>query len=323
MCTALAITQRNAYLGRTLDLEYRYSEEVVLTPRGYTFATESSSGFKTSYAILGIATLKNEYPLYYDAINEHGLAMAGLNFVGNAKFTPERNGFINLAQYELVPFILGRSRTLSDAENILKRVCLIDTQYDESTPTSELHYFLTDGRKSLVIEPMQRGLEIYVNPFGVLTNNPPFPYHAENLRNYINLTANEPKNSFSEKAPLFAYSRGLGAFGLPGDLSSASRFVRAAFAVSHSAIKKTESEAISQVFHILDFVSQVEGLVRLDNGLEKTQYSICANLNTCTYYYKTYGNSRITSIEMKNELKLKDTLSRYPLNFTEDICRGN
>jgi choloylglycine hydrolase len=96
MCTALTFTQKDRYFGRTLDLEYRYSEEVVITPRKYTFSKKSGVGFKTDFAIIGIATVKDNYPLYYDAINEHGLAMAGLNFVENAKFTSSKNGYYNL-----------------------------------------------------------------------------------------------------------------------------------------------------------------------------------------------------------------------------------
>lgn len=323
MCTALTFTQKDRYFGRTLDLEYRYSEEVVITPRKYTLSKKSGVGFKTDFAIIGIATVKDNYPLYYDAINEHGLAMAGLNFVENAKFTSSKNGYYNLAQYELIPFVLGRAHSVPDAIDILKRVRLTDEPYDEQTPVSELHYFLTDGVKSLAIEPAEDGLKIYENPFGVLTNNPPFPYHKDNVRNYMNLTAEESKNNFSNKVQLSASSRGLGAFGIPGDLSSPSRFVRGAFAVSNAAVKSEEAEAVGQVFHILDFVSQTEGLVRLGSGLERTQYAICANLNTGTYYYKTYCNSRITAITMKEELKVCDTISTYQLRFTEDICYGN
>lgn len=323
MCTALRFMQKDCYFGRTLDLEHRYYEQVVITPRGYSFSKNSRDGFKSANAIIGIATVKDNYPLYYDAVNEHGLAMAGLNFVGNAKFTKAADGCRNLAQYELIPFILGRASTLSDALELLRNTRLIDTPYDDSTPVSELHYFLADCEHSFAVEPTERGLEIYENPSDVLTNNPPFPYHRDNLSNYMNLTAKPAENKFSDKMKLHEFSRGLGAFGLPGDLSSPSRFVRGAFAVANAERKATEAEAAGQVFHILDFVSQTEGLVKLKSGLERTQYAACANMNTGTYYYKTYGNSRITAVRMSDEEKARDTLTAYPLTFTEDVLYVN
>lgn len=323
MCTALTFKQKNAYFGRTLDLEYHYSEEIVITPSGYNLRAGQRNGFKTNFSIIGIATVKDGYPLYYDAINECGLAMAGLNFVGNAKFMKAENGHQNIGQYELIPFILGNSRSVSEALNTLKSVRLIDTPYDKSTPVSELHYILTDGDITFAVEPTEHGFDIYDDPFGVLTNNPPFPYHRYNLSTYMNLTASKAENRFSDKFELRAESRGAGAFGLPGDLSSPSRFVRAAFAVSNAAVKDTETEAVGQVFHILDFVSQTEGLVRLEGGLERTQYAACANLNTGTYYYKTYDNSQICAVRLSDEAKSSADLTRFPLKFTQDIFYFN
>ena len=323
MCTALRFSQKDCYLGRTLDLEYRYDEAVVITPRGYRFNHKKGADFKVELAIIGIATVKDRYPLYYDAVNEAGLFMAGLNFTGNAKFQKGGGACHPLAQYELIPFILGHARTLRDAVDILKNVRLIDTPYDECTPISELHYFLGDGSESFAAEPSEHGFDIYDDRFDVLTNNPPFPYHRENLRNYINLTSEVPENRFSDRIPLRATSRGIGAFGMPGDLSSPSRLIRAAFAVANAEPKKTEREAVGQVFHILDTVSQTEGLVRLASGLERTQYAACANLRTATYYYKTYCNSRISAVKMTDAAISSASLSQYPLSFCEDICHVN
>lgn len=323
MCTALRFPQRDCYLGRTLDLEYRYDEAVVITPRGYRFEHKKGTDFNTELAIAGIATVKDGYPLYYDAVNEAGLFMAGLNFTGNAKFSKVEDSRTPLAQYELIPFVLGHARTLRAAADILKNVRLVDTPYDESTPVSELHYFLGDSSKSLAAEPCEEGFAIYEDPFDVLTNNPPFPYHKDNIQNYLNLTAKEAENRFSSNIPLRATSRGIGAFGLPGDLSSPSRFIRAAFAVANAEQKKTESEEVGQVFHVLDTVSQTEGLVKLGSGLERTQYTVCANLRTGTYYYKTYSNSRISAVTMTEAAKSCDSLSEYPLRFCEDIYYVN
>jgi choloylglycine hydrolase len=148
---------------------------------------------------------------------------------------------------------------------------------------------------------MEDGLFVYDNPSGVLTNNPPFPMQMFNLNNFMSVSAKEPKNLFSEKLSLKAYSRGMGALGLPGDLSSQSRFVRAAFARLNSVSGEKEDESVSQFFHILDSVKQIRGLCELESGkYEITIYTSCANASRGIYYYTTYDNSRITAVSMQN-----------------------
>ena len=120
-----------------------------------------------------------------------------------------------------------------------------------------------------------------------------------NLNNYMGLSSHEPKNLFSEKLSLKAYSRGMGALGLPGDLSSQSRFVRAAFARANSVCSDSENESVSQFFHILGTVEQVRGLCQLENEkYEITIYTSCCNASRGIYYYTTYSNRQITAIDM-------------------------
>ena len=90
---------------------------------------------------------------------------------------------------------------------------------------------------------------------GVLTNNPPFPQQMFQLNNYMHLYPKQPENLFCKKLDLTAYSRGMDALGLPGDLSSASRFVRVAFTKINSISGDSEKECVSQFFHILGSVN--------------------------------------------------------------------
>ena len=105
MCTAATYKTKDFYMGRTLDYECSYGEEVTITPRGYTFVMRHGQPYQTKYALIGMAHVAGEYPLYYDAINEKGLGMAGLNFVGNAFYTEPAEGKDNVAQFELIPWI--------------------------------------------------------------------------------------------------------------------------------------------------------------------------------------------------------------------------
>lgn len=82
MCTAATYTTKNHYFGRTLDYEYSYEEQVTVTTRNYPFPFRKVNTMETHYAMIGMAFVVENYPLYYGATNEKGLSMAGLNFPG-------------------------------------------------------------------------------------------------------------------------------------------------------------------------------------------------------------------------------------------------
>lgn len=323
MCTAIALKQNSRFFGRNLDLEYHFNEQIVIAPRNFELKFRHTKPILTHYAFFGVATVIDGYPLYYDAANEHGLAIAGLNFTENAKFHAFDSNEYNIAQFEIIPFILSQSKSLTDAKTLLEKIALVCTPFNEKTSVSELHFFITDGINSLTAEPQDNKFMIYENPYGVLTNNPPFSFHKENINNYISLSSTSPKNAFSPDLPLKLYSKGMGAIGLPGDLSSASRFIRAAFTKSKALKKIKKTEELSQTFHILESVFQVEGCVNTNGFFEKTQYISVVNLDSLVYYYKTYDNSRVTGVKMKSEHFEKDELVKYHFRYKEDIFFEN
>ena len=324
MCTAISFLTRDHYFGRTLDLEHTYTEAVTITPRRFPLSYRANETDRDHCAIIGIATVADDYPLYYDAVNEHGLCMAGLNFVGNAVYHPCRDGKINLAQFELIPWILGKCRTVSEARWELSRINLIDQAFRPDLPTAQLHWLISDRSGSVVAEPMSEGLVIHDNPLEVLTNNPSFPFQLEHLALYRHLGAVTSEQRCFREPPLPVYSRGMDAVGLPGDWSSPSRFVRAAFVKGNAAVSDTDTAAISQCFHILGTVEQVAGCVAAENGeWVRTQYTACCNADTGVYYYTTYGNRRITAVSLQKENPDGDQLHTYPLITQEQIHLEN
>lgn len=300
MCTAITFRTNNNYFGRNLDFEHGFGEAVVITPRNYPFTFRKSTPMGSHYAIIGMAVVDNGYPLYFDATNEKGLSMAGLYFPGNAVYLPERPGMDNITPFEFIPWILGDCENISQAKQKLSNLNLVDIPYSKEYPLSPLHWIIADKGSSLVVEPMSDGIKIFENPIGVLTNNPPFDFHLHNLSGYLNLTREEPTSRFAPNYELAAYSRGMGAIGLPGDLSSASRFVRAAFVKLNSVCSQNNLSSITQFFHILGSVTQQEGCARVGNAFEKTIYTSCCNTDQGIYYYTTYENPQITGISMHN-----------------------
>ena len=323
MCTAVTYTTKDHYFGRNLDYEHSFQESVTITPREYKFHFRRLPPMEHHYAMIGMATISADYPLYYDATNEHGLSMAGLNFPISARYMPEIKGKDNVAPFELIPWILGGCKTVSEAEGKLSNANLVNLSFSEAFPISSLHWMLVDREQAVVIEQTDVGLQIWQNPVGVLTNEPPFPYHMMNLQNYLHISNEEPVNRFASNLPLKAYSRGMGGLGLPGDLSSASRFVKAAFTKQNSVSKDAESASISQVFHILGSVAQQQGCVKVGHAYEKTIYTSCCNTTKGIYYYTTYENSQITGIRLHGEDLNTRNLINYPLIKGQQIRMEN
>lgn len=324
MCTAVTLSTKDFYFGRTLDYDFSYCEEVTVTPRNFPLVFRHNGTLHSHYAMIGMAHVVEDYPLYFDAVNEKGLAMAGLNFVGYAHYGDREAGKDNVASFEFIPWILSQCACVKEAKLLMEKINLTNTPFREDLPPAQLHWLLADSREAVTIEAVEEGLRIYDNPVGVLTNNPPFQEQLFQLNNFMHLTAKAPQNRFSERLDLKAYSRGMGALGLPGDLSSQSRFVRAAFTRLNSVCGMSESESVSQFFHILGSVEQVRGCCEVSEGeYEQTLYTSCCNTDKGIYYYTSYGNRQITAVNM-HRTKLEDVfLVRYPLVTGEQIRMEN
>ena len=187
---------------------------------------------------------------------------------------------------------------------------LVATPFSEQLPSAQLHWIIADEKSSITVECMADGLHIYDNPVGVLTNNPPFDQQMFMLNNYMNLSPKQPENKFSKDLDFNAYSRGMGALGLPGDLSSASRFAKVAFTKMNSVSGDGEEESVSQFFHILGSVDQQRGCCEVEEGkYEITIYTSCCNATKGIYYYTTYNNHQITAVDMHREKLDGDKLS--------------
>lgn len=324
MCTAATYKTKDFYFGRTLDYEFSYGDEVTITPRNYPFYFRKKGNINIHYAIIGMAYVVEDYPLYYDAINEKGLGIAGLNFVGNADYKEEVDGKDNITQFEFIPWILSQCATVKEARHLIQKMNFLNIQFNEKLPLAELHWIISDSEESITVESVKEGIKIYENPVGVLTNNPPFDKQMFELNNYMYLSAKTPKNTFAPGLNLKTYSRGMGAIGLPGDLSSQSRFIRVAFTKMNSVSGQGEKESVSQFFHILNSVDQQRGCCELGDGkYEITIYTSCCNTNKGIYYYTTYDNHQITAVDMHKENLDGDKLIQYPLIKEEQVRMQN
>ncbi len=324
MCTAATYKTKDFYFGRNLDYDFSYGDEVTITPRNFELKFREAKSIKNHYAMIGMPHVAEDCPLYYDAVNEKGLGMAGLNFVDNAVYRESADDKDNITHFEFITWILSQCATVREAKNLVERINILNTPFNDELPLAQLHWIISDRDASVTVESVEAGIRIYENPVGILTNNPPFDMQMFALNNYMNVSAKPPENKFSKVLNLKEYSRGMGALGLPGDLSSQSRFVRAAFVKMNSVSGDSEQESVSQLFHILHSVDQQRGCCDLGNGqYEITIYTSCCNADKGIYYYTAYNNHQITAVDIHKENLNGDKLIRYPLIKEEQINMQN
>ena len=323
MCKAATYQTKDFYFGRTLDYEFSYGDKIVVTPRRFPLDFCHMGKCDAHYGMIGMAHVADGYPLYYDAVNEKGVGMAGLNFVGNAVYQKVEEGRENVAQYELIPWVLGQCVNLQEVRKLLAKMNLVGTPFGDF-PAAQLHWIIADASGAITLECTKDGLQVYDNPAGVLTNNPPFPMQMFQLNNYAGLSPKQPEHRFSGQIPFTSYSRGMGAMGLPGDLSSESRFARVAFVKCNSVSGNSEKESVSQFFHILGSVDQQRGCCEVAEGkYEITIYTSCCNASKGIYYYTTYDNHQISAVDMHRTDLDSKTLSCYkPVTEEQIFCQN-
>ncbi len=297
MCTAIFLKNKNSYFGRTLDLEYGYDEQVVITPKSYKFTFRHKKAPRRHYPVIGMATVVYGYPLYYDAVNSHGVAMAALNFPGNAKYFTGKKNFTNISPFEFIPWILRQCKNIKDVKVQLENINITDTSFSPKFPNTPLHWIIADKKEAITVESTLEGLAVYDNPMGVLSNNPPF------YQQQLNVT---------EDSDL-----------LPGNWESPSRFMRASYVKERSVHGKNETDSVTEFFHIMDTVSQVKGVNIRDGKCVTTRYTSCMNQHRGIYYYTTYNNRQISAVDMNKTNPESKNLITFSLENNQNIFCHN
>lgn len=279
MCTAISYKTTHHYFGRNLDVERGYGENVVMTPRNYPLAFRYIKPLTTHYALIGMAVVMGDYPLYFETTNEMGLSMAGLNFPENAMYYDYQEGKENIAPFELIPYLLGKCSSVKEVKEALENVNVVHCNFSEQLSVTPLHWMISDKEESITLECVKDGMKVYENPVDVLTNNPPFELQMKNWEKQTEL---------------------------PGDFSSSSRFIKAVFVKDKSVCNGSEKESVHQFFRILQSVAMPKGCVMTKDGLyQYTRYTCCCNTDTQVYYYMTYDDMTIQTVNL-HEMDLDD-----------------
>lgn len=326
MCTSLTLEtkDKNHFLARTMDFSLVLNPSVIMYPRNHQWNIyKSDQSIEVKYAFLGVGQKFSEnYCAFADGVNEKGLSCASLYFPGYASYSDKKSNFLlNIAPYEIVPYLLSKCETIEDAIAEIKGVNLMNTSLEEMQLLPPLHWIVYDKSGGcIVIEPRESGLEIIKNPIGVMTNSPEIDWHLTNLRNYIGLNPFRQKDVTLANVTFKPISQGSGSFGLPGDFTSPSRFVKTVFAKHANMNCENETEGLSNIFHILEGVTIPKGNVVTEyNRIDYTQYTACFNLDKVIIYYKTYDNSQIEAVSLLNENLNASGIKLWDMSFEQNI----
>lgn len=298
MCTSIALLGKGFCFGRTLDLDREFGEGAVVTPRNYVLNFRCGEVMRRHLAFVGMATVADGYPLYADGMNEHGVCIAGLEFRGNAHYPALPSaGKRGIAPFEVIPYLLARCESLDEARGELEKISIVDVPFNDEVENSPLHWHIADESGSLVVEQTADGMHVYENPFGVLANNPPFPFHRDNYMLYLGSTS---KSVRSISPGTEVYCSGIMGRGIPGDYTSPSRFVRAAWLAEHA--RYDEGEEMVAAYSLLGAVAPPRGAVTSEGGDEHyTRYTCVMDAKSLTYTYKTARDTEIRRTYMKKE----------------------
>ena len=325
MCIAITLktSENHQLVGRNFDIHPMNDLSVALVPREFEYVNRvTNEEMKTKYAVLGMGLFYENHILFCDGVNEKGLSCLMLQLSKFSTWSHKiRKDKVNIAPYDVAFWVLSNFSTISELMEGLKQLNIVALPDDQTALSTEIHWLVSDtSGQSIVIERTRDKLTVYNNKVGVLANSPTFDWHLNNLDCYINVKSEQPEETKWGQQMLSPYSNGFGTIGLPGDFSSPSRFVKAAFLRNHVNVGEGDESAISECFHILDNFVVPRGVVETPKRKEchLTKYSACLCLETQLYYYKTSSNQQIQVIDLNKEnLDAKGLkLFPYPTRLT-------
>ena len=330
-CTGVTMKAKDGsfVFGRTLEFAHKMNSEVIVIPRNMKFIGATPAGkdglqWKSKFAATGANF--NDTPVIIDGINEKGLSCGMFYFPKFAAYQKvvKSDYSKTIAPWQLATWVLTNFESVSEVKANLTKIKVASVVFKKWDMVIPLHAIVTDAKgNSIVIEYTKGQLNIYDNKYGVFTNAPTFDWMTTNIQNYLTLSPNNAPGITIAGKKLTPFGEGSGMFGVPGDFTPPSRFIRALFFSLASLRYKNSKDTAMQVFHILNNFDIPKGTVRSDKGeataYDWTQWTAVHDLDKKNYYYKTEGNSRVRVVKLMNcKLNAKKIL-KLTMDSSEDI----
>lgn len=316
-CTGIIVkTSENFRIpARTMEFGFDINSKIIVVPAGTKIESLSSNPDKTGlvynakYGFVGMNGV--DKPFIADGLNEAGLYFGAFYFNGYAEYEEltEANQKKAVSSEEFGNWILANFASVNEVKKNLDKISVVGTYIEIIDSFAPFHYAVTDkAGQSIVIEHTKDGVKIYDNKVNVITNNPTYDWHLMNLNNYVSLTSvNSQNKKINDDFELSPFGEGSGLFGLPGDHSPTSRFVRAAAFANSSLTPKSLKEGVFSAFHILNTFDIPKGSIKSSGDHESlTDYTVwtsVADTQNNNYYFKTYKNQDIKMINVSEALQ--------------------
>lgn len=342
-CTSFQVKAADGtvVVGRSNEFGINAESQIVFEPAGKAFTSKSPDGVKgknwtSKYAFLGINGL-GLVESFGDGMNEAGLSIEGLYFTESQYEMPGPRDTANaVSSNDFISWVLGNFANVEEVKAALPGIRVWGEYVNAIGGPMPLHFAIHDASgKCIVVEFIGGEKKVYDNPIGVMTNMPEFPWQVTNLRNFLNLSTLIPKSRDFNGVTIKPTGTGAGWHGIPGDWSPPSRFVRIAYLVNSTPQVKTGPEALNVAKHILNTVDIPKGSVEAelkgkDGGPavmeEYTQWSILLDLTNRVFYYYSYDDMNLKSIDIKKMAAVKTLkVMAIPMNGpfgAEDATKG-
>lgn len=320
-CTGIRLIAEDGTVvhARTLEFGLDLDSNVIMVPRGFARVGTTPDGkpgvsWKSKYASVGANGVN--MPFIFDGLNEKGLAIGLFYFPTSAGYMPytAADASKTLAPWELGSYILENFGTVDEVKANIGNVVVPSVVFKQWGFAPEVHFIVQSASgASIVIEYVGGKLNVYDDPFGVITNSPTFDWHMTNLRNYVDFSMTNHAPVKVGSVTLQPFGMGSGMLGMPGDFTPPSRFVRAV-AFSQSVLpSKTGDDAVIEAFHILNNFDIPKGAAREHKdahgnvAADYTLWTSANDLKAKRFYFRTYENSQIRMVDLtKMNLDGKD-----------------
>ena len=320
-CTVFRLTAADGSIvvGRSMEFAYDLKYDAIVVPRNKDYVSPGPEGkaglaWKTRYGYVGISSLGMEYGVS-DGMNEKGLAIGMLWFEADMKWQEVAPDEMSraLAQGMVGDWVLGNFSSVEEVkrEILKKKVFKYTDPKTGMSPT--VHFIVYDAQGGcIVIEYEDGACNIYDNPLGIMTNAPRFPWHLTNLRQYIGMTSERPGPVQQSGLAFSPTGHGSGMFGLPGDLTPPSRFVRLAVLTRFTDVQPDVERTLNRAQHIINTFDIPVGLItdtlpdKKTVIKETTQWVTFRDLTKRVLYFRTYANQNLRKIDL-NKLDLSGT----------------
>lgn len=316
MCTSFTLHAKDEsyMLSRTMDFSIEMAKTVTYIPQNFHLIHDYSSSemYQIKYAYVGMGALEDHCNIVFDGVNEQGLTAATLYFVNYANYADPQavTTAVKVAPDMVVGYTLGNYASVNEVKTAFEQnqIQIVDEKNPTLGITPPLHYIFMDKTgATIVVEVMKDGVHVYDDTVGVMTNSPDYPWHENNLNNYLTVTPkqHEPVNWLGKE--LHPMSQGSGNFGLPGDFTPVARFVRTAYLKNFMPQADDEYGNLIKAENILKSVNVAKGAVVTETDAQDFScYRSFMSATSQTYYFATYNNQRVRKINLQSLIDLTE-----------------